>query len=596
MKHEENGRRDWSKGLLLLAPALLVAYLVIPPLILLIASSLRVVAGGLPFDDGSWSFANYAEVVRRPDTYQLFQNSIIYAFATVALALSLSAVIVWLIERTDLPGKATIFALVMLPIAIPGLVKAIGWSLLANPNMGLLNSYLRLTFNSSDNIGPLNIYSLPGLVFVSALSHVPSVTLMIAGAFRNFDPAFEEAGQMSGAGWLVTQLRISLPLLKPSLLAAFIYFFAYGLEDFQIPSVLGMNAGIQVFSTRIYLATHPARGLPDFGLASAYSMFLFLIALGLIMAYRRMLGRAGRFAVISGKGYRPVVVALGPWKYVAIGGIVIYLLLAAVLPILTLLWVSLQPFVTLPTAASFKRLSLINYLDVMDGSQFQTALINTLIIGPIVATLTMTLGTLVAWNAARGAFRLAALPDTLAFMNMSVPTVVFGLAIIFLYLGVPILRPVYGTIWILIIAFTTRYLTYSTRLMSATVIQIHESLEEAADMSGASRFQVLTRITVPLMLPSILNGWLWVAVQAFRESTLAVMLLTPANVVLASLIWSRWQEGSGYGAVAAISLMSVALTGVLALASRAAFVTKLASRLASSASGNPQLAVHDAAN
>ena len=250
---------------------------------------------------------------------------------------------------------------------------------------------------------------------------------------------------------------------------------------------------------------------------------------------------------------------------------------------------------TLPSANAWRRLSLINYRDVFDASQFQAALVNTLMIGPIVATLTMGLGSIVAWNAARSGSRLAAAPDTLAFLNLSVPTVVFGLALIFLYLGIPLLRPIYGTVWILVIAFTTRYLTYATRLMSATVVQVHESLEESAAICGATRWQVLTRISFPLVMPSIINGWLWVAVQALRESTVAVMLMTPANVVLASLIWSRWQEGSGYGSVAAISLMSVALTGALALLSRLAFMSRPLSRSANIGDRN-NLATQDAAH
>jgi iron(III) transport system permease protein len=180
----------------------------------------------------------------------------------------------------------------------------------------------------------------------------------------------------------------------------------------------------------------------------------------------------------------------------------------------------------------------------------------------------------------------------LTFVNLAIPTVVLGLAILFIYLGIPALRPVYGTIWILVIAFTTRYITYATRLMGGAVIQIHKQLEEAADMSGASPWQTFSRITLPLLLPSFCNGWLWVAVQALREATLAVMLLTPANVVLASLIWSQWQEGSGYGAVAAVSLLTIALTGLLALVSRVTFLNRLGSKAqATSAVSEPAIAL-----
>jgi iron(III) transport system permease protein len=582
------GSRKFSiSGIVLtVLPAAAVAYLVLPPLILLVVSSINSTADQLPLEGGAWTLANYARVLGSAETYLLFERSLTYALATVVIALATSALLVWLIERTDLPARNAVFGLIMLPMAIPAMAKAIGWSLLANPNVGLLNVLLRNVYEPSDGFGPLNIYSLPGIIFVSSLSHVPSVTLMIAGAFRSFDPALEEAGHMAGAHWFQTQRLISLPVLKPALFAAFIYYFAYGLEDFQIPAILGLNADIHVFSTRIYLATHPASGLPDFGLASGYSMLLLLVAIVLIVAYRRMVRRAGSFAVVSGKGYRPARMQLGRWKYLALGLLGLYLLLAAVLPILTLLWVSLQPFVAAPSLQALSRVTAANYLGVLQKGQFQVALLNTLMVAPLVATATMGLSTLVAWNSARGRSRSGTIVDFLTFISMAVPTVVLGLAILFVYLGVPALRPVYGTIWILVIAFTTRYLTYATRLMGAAVIQINKELEEAADVSGASSLQILRRVTLPLLFPSFCNGWLWVAVSSVREATLAVMLQTPANIVLASLIWSQWQEGGGYGSVAALTLLTVGLTSVLMLAARIAFSLNSRIGRAGPAAGN----------
>lgn len=568
-------RQNISAKLLFFVPAGIVVFLVGPPLILLLISTFKSTADHLPLEPGPWTLVNYLHVFSDPDTFILFHNSLLYAFATVVISVTIAAVIVWLVERTDLPARHLVFALVLLPIAIPGMVKAIGWALLGNPNMGLLNAFARSLFGLSETWGPLNIYSLGGMIFVSALSHVPSVTLMIAGAFRNFDPSLEEASEMSGAPWRKTQWFVTLPLLKPSLMAAFIYFFASGLDDFQIPAILGLNGNIHVFSTRIYLATHPARGLPDFGLASAYSMVLLLVAMISIIAYHRMMRRGERFVVVTGKGYRPVRAALGPWKYLALGGVGLYLLLAAVLPMLTLIWVSLQPFFTIPSARAFARISLTHYADLIDQGQFQLALFNTLLIAPIVASATMLLSTLVAWNAARGRFRGGEIPDFLTFINLAVPTVVFGLAVMFVYLSIPGLNVVYGTIWILVIAFTTRFLTYATRLMGGAVVQLHKELEEASEVSGASRWSGFVTVTLPLLLPSFLNGWLWVAVHSLREATLAVMLLTPANVVLASMIWTRWQEGVSYGSVAAMSVLVVAITAVMAALARLPFLNRV---------------------
>lgn len=567
-------KHDWQKfpvWLLAAMPAAIVLYLVVPPLILLVVSTFRSTADALPLEPGPFTLANYVQVFTDPDTFILFRNSLVYALATVSISLAIGVVLVWLIERTDLPAKGIILALVLLPVAIPGMVKAIGWAMLANPNMGVLNSMLRDVFGLEDRYGPINIYSLGGIIFVSALSHVPSVTLMIAGAFRSFDPVLEEAAQMSGAEWRQTQRRVTMPLLKPSLLAAFVYFFAAGLDDFQIPAILGLNADIHVFSTKIYLATNPVRGLPDYGLASTYSIVLLLVALVLIIVYRRATRESARYAVITGKGYRPSRIALGHWRYAAFAGVAVYLLLAAVLPMLTLLWVSLQPFFVVPSAAALSRLSSTHYVAMIGAGQFQNALFNTLIIAPIVATATMLLATLIAWNGSRGHVLGGVVPDVLTFINLAVPTVVFGLAILFVYLSFPLLQPIYGTIWILVIAFTTRFLTYATRLMGGAVVQIHKELEEASEMAGATRAQVFWRITLPLLRPSFLNGWLWVVVHALREATLAVMLMTPSNIVLASMIWAQWREGVSYGPVAAMSVVVVGLTSGLALLSHMVF-------------------------
>jgi iron(III) transport system permease protein len=180
----------------------------------------------------------------------------------------------------------------------------------------------------------------------------------------------------------------------------------------------------------------------------------------------------------------------------------------------------------------------------------------------------MLLSTLVAWIVNRSQVRGRSILDLLSFVNLAIPTVVFGLAVLFVYLSVPFLRPVYGTIWILALAFTARYLTYSTRLMGSAVIQLHKELEEAAQAAGASRLKTFRMIVLPLMLPSFLNGWIWVVIHCLREATIAVMLMSPANVLVSSIIWSKWREGVGYESVAAMSVLVVGTTVLVTMVSR----------------------------
>ena len=548
-----------------------VVYLVLPPIALLILSSFKSTADRLPVEPGPLTLSNYVQVLSTGDTYLLFQNSLIYAFSCVVGALAIAILMVWLTERTDLPGKNLVFTLLLMPIAMPGMVKAIGWTFLANPTNGLINVVSRELFGISGGRGPFNIYSLSGMIFVGTLSMMPSLFLMIAGAFRNFDPAFEEASEASGVSRSKSQLLITMPLLRPALFGAFIYYLASALDDFQIPAILGLNAGIRVFSTKIFLATHPDDGLPDYGLASGYGMILFVTAMILIVLYRRMMRKKQKYAVVTGKGYRPRLIPLGRWKHVALGSVALYLTLAVVLPVFILFWISLQPYVSIPSVEAMGRVTLSNYSEMLAMSHFKEAVINTIVISLIVATATMFLSTLTAWMAVRGRFPGHSLPDLLTFINTAVPSVVFALAIAFIYLSFPIL-PIYGTIWILVIAYTTRYMSYCTRLMGGAVIQIHQELEEASQTSGVSRWTTFLRVTLPLLLPSFFNGWLWVAVHALRETTIAIMLFTQTNAVVAALIWEEFQFSGGTGLVAAMSVCFTLASFILTFLGRRALL------------------------
>ncbi len=550
---------------------LIVTYLILCPVVVLIISSLKAAGDRLPLEDAPWTIRNYVNVFSAGETYVLFRNSIVYSLSSVSGALVIAAALVWLTERTDIPGRNLVFTLLLLPLGIPAMVKAIGWSFLASPTIGWINVLLRNILNSETRAGPLNIYSLAGIIFVSTLSLVPSIMLLIAGAFRNFDPSFEEASDACGASKARSQFRITIPLLRPALVAAFIYFFATVLDDFQIPAILGLSAGIRVFSTKIFLATHPNNGLPDFGLASGYGMVLFSVALVLIVIYRKVVSKQHRYSVVTGKAYRPRLIHLGKWKYIALAGVAIYLLLSVALPLFILLWVSLQPYITVPSVSGLESMTTKNYAALVGLDQFRKAAMNSGFVALVVPTVTMLVSTLTSWMAVRGQHWSGSIADFLTFLNTAVPSIVFAVAIMFVYLSFPIV-PIYGSIWIIIIAFVTRYMSYSNRLMGAAVIQIHRELEEASEVSGASQRTTFFRVTLPLLLPSFLNGWLWVAVHALKEGTIAVMLMTPANVVVAALIWETFHEGGNHGLVGAMSIIITLVSFFLTLLARKALI------------------------
>ncbi len=546
----------------------LVLVLVAVPLAMLLFSSVRSTADVLPFEATTFTLANYATVFLDSRTYELLFNTFSFGLGAVLLGLVIASAFAWLLERTNLPARQLAYACVLAPMAIPPMMIAIAWILLASPSIGLVNIVLRSASGGGDQ-GPFDIYSLGGMVFVSALAFVPSMFLMISGAFRNLDPAMEDAARMSGAGRLVVLRHITLPLLRPALLAATIYFAVVVVGAFDIPAFLGLTTGIHVFSTKIYLATHPQIGLPDYGLASTYAVIMLALAVVLIAVYRRCTQNAASFATVTGKGYRPQPIDLGGWRFLALAAMVSYLLLAVVLPLAILVWASLLPYYSPPSLATLPRLSFENYVRAWNYPGMRDILRNSLLVLVATATITMAVTLITSWLAVRGRARLSSLPDTVAFLNIGIPGIVLALGMIFVFLTVPI--PIYGTIWIIVVALTAHFLPFGSRVLGAAILQVHSELEEAARMSGASWWTTLRRIVVPLLLPALVNAWVWVAVHAVRELGISLLLFTRGNGVLSTLIWTSFEQEARVGFAATLGVVLVLLSLGIALVARSIY-------------------------
>jgi iron(III) transport system permease protein len=429
-------------------------------------------------------------------------------------------------------------------MTIPSLLSAIAWIQLLDPRTGLVNVAVRAVFGLSSDTGPFDIYSLYGMCFVQGLRLVPSAYLMVAASFRAMDPSLEEQSAMAGRGVARTTLRITLPIMRPALLAALIYFIIVVIESFDIPGLLGFTARIRVLSTAIYWATHSEVGLPDYGLASTLGMIVLAAALILMWIYQRLTAHQERFATITGKGYRPRQVSLGGWSGPAAVFCFGYIFVAVFLPFVMLLWTSVQPFYAIPSAESLSRVSFDGYFSIWRDGSVVRAVRNTIVLALVTSLATMTLAVLVSWfvvrrqNTGRG---LATYLATVSFLPQCVPSIVIGLAFIFVYVRFPI--PLYGTLWIIALAMTTRYLAFSSRTTTAALVQVHGELEEASQMSGAHWLKTLRRITVPLLAPALINVFLWVAVHAMQELSMAIMLYNPDTVVVSTMIWSMWQNG-----------------------------------------------------
>lgn len=546
-----------------------VSYLVLVPLLMLLYASVKSTEDKLPFESTVTTLANYAVIFTSPSIPPIIWNTLLFTVGSLAVGMPLAISFAWLLERTSMPGRRWISTAILVPMTIPSLLSAIAWIQLLDPRIGLVNVMTRWLLGMKADTGPFDIYTIYGMCFVQGLRLVPSAYLMIAASFRAMDPSLEEQSAMSGQNPLQTTMRITLPIMRPALLAALIYFIIVVIESFDIPGLLGFTARIRVLSTAIYWATHSEVGLPDYGLASALGTLVLAAAMGLMWFYHRFTAHQERFATITGKGYRPRQIELGGWSVLALMVCGFYIVLAVFLPFLILLWTSVQPFYSVPSAESLARVSLESYWSVWRQSGVVRAAWNTLILALATSFATIILSVLVSWfvvRRKREAPRLASYLSTVSFLPQGMPSIVIGLAFIFLYVRFPI--PIYGTLWIIALALTTNYLAYSSRATTSALMQVHGELEEASQMSGAPWLRTLRRITMPLLAPAMINVFLWVAVHAMQELSIALMLYNPDTVVFSTVVWTLWQSGRSAEA-AVLGVMLIVASAILLLAGQA---------------------------
>jgi iron(III) transport system permease protein len=562
-----------TRAFVLVLTTAIVSYLVLLPLFMLLYASVKSTEDKLPFESTATTLGNYVAIFTSPATLPIFLNTLIFTIGSLAVGLPAAILLAWLLERTAIPARAWVANLILVPMTIPSLLSAIAWIQLLDPRIGLVNVIFRGVTGSSSDMGPFDIYTLTGMCFVQGLRLVPSAYLMIAASFRAMDPSLEEQSAMAGQNVARTTLRVTLPIMRPALLAALIYFIIVVIESFDIPGLLGFTARIRVLSTAIYWATHSEVGLPDYGLASALGAIILVVALILMWIYRRLTLHQERFATVTGKGYRPRQVNLGPWTVPAALFCWVYVLIAVLLPFAMLVWTSLQPFYATPSGESWRRATLDGYLNIWQDGSVVRALSNTLVLAVVTSVATILLAILVSWFVVRQRPAGASMANylaTVSFLPQCVPSIVIGLALIFVYVRFPI--PIYGTLWIIALAMITRYLAFSSRATTASLIQVHGELEEASQMAGAPWIRTLRRITMPLLAPAMINVFLWVAVHAMQELSMALMLYTPDTVVISTMIWSMWQNGRTADAavlgVILILLSALLLLGAQAVASR----------------------------
>jgi len=486
---------------------------------------------------------------------EMMANSLAFAFGSCIVSLTIGSVLAYLIVRTDVPGKPLMFAASLVPLIIPGILHTIAWVFLLDPNVGIANTWF---IEKIDGGHPFNVFSIPGMIWIEGLHLAPLVFLLMAAALRSMDPWLEESAIMSGASLPTVFRRITLPLVKPALYAGALIMVVRGLESFEVPAVVGLRNHIWVYTSKIWQTLNDA--LPNYGRAGAYAMtLLVLTSIGVWFSSR--LSRRGRsYQTVTGKGFRPHPVRLGVWRVPATLFIVLYFLIAVVLPILVLVYASSQPFYAPPSHYTLTHMSWANYHQELHEPVLRHAVMNSIYLGIGAATTVMLLTAVASWLVVRTRVPGRWILDNLAFLPLTIPGLVLGVALLVVYLRIPL--PIYGTLWILFIAYLTRYMPYGMRYSSTSMFQIGRELEESAMMSGASWWHTFRRIVVPLLWPGMLAGWIYIVIVSFRELGATVLLYSPGKEVLSIVIWEQWRDGL-QSEVAALGVMLIAALVVL---------------------------------
>ena len=539
----------------LIIVSVITGYLVLPPLYSVLQTSLFTTKLTGELDE--FTLRYYEELFRELQVLGPFLNTVYFSIGSALFATIIGGVVAWVVTRTDTPLRGLGYFTAFASFGTPFILYTIGWLLLLG-KAGPVNYWLRTLLNQSGPV--LNVYSLWGMILIESFLWSPFVFLMLAASFRSMDPSLEEASAACGARLWQTLRRVSLRLMLPAFFSVILLIFIRSFESFEIPALVGLPGDIRVLTTSIYLDSQ--RMPPTYGRAGAFSVLLMLVVAATLYLYFRVTREGDKFHTVTGKGYRPTVIQLGGWRYVTAALLLLYSFVLLVLPFLIVLWASLLPFYMQPSLEAFSLFTLKNFVTAIHFPKITDSIKNSVLLGLGSATVVMLLTTFASWILVRTKLRGRWLLDLLTTLPLLFPGIVMGLAIMRFYLLVPI--PIYGTLWILLVAFITRYIPYGIRYTHSGLLQLHRELEEAAYTSGASWSNAMRRITLPLLTPSFLGGWVFVFLLSAKELSMSILLAGPQTPVVSVAIFELWENGqvgelAAFGVIWTVILVSVAI-------------------------------------
>ena len=515
---------------LLLACALFILVLVVYPLWQVFYRSF--------LHQGLFSLHNYQKVFTNSTYYRALLNSVWTSVAAAVLCMVMGTIFAFLVVRTNLPYKKSLLTLIVLPYAIPSFFSAIAWIQLLGPQGYLTRFFLNLTGWETP---PWNLYSPGGIVFVLTMHYFVLVFITVAGALERMDASLEEAARSSGANTDRIMREITLPLVLPAILAGGLLAFIGSIANFGIPALLGMRARFFVLTTSIYSAL----AIPDFALATALSGMLVMVALVFLIFQLWLQRGEGKYTVIAGKSVHPAELKLGSARTVIFLCASMFVFFVSIVPILSMfLTASLKYWGAPLVATSF---TLDHFVYVLNLETGKRAIFNSLILAAVAATVTMFIGTIISYMHVKTKLRGSRLLDLLATVPYAVPHTVIAIAVILAWSRPPV--SLYGTLWIILAAYLAIYIPFAVRTTNSTLQQIHDSLEEAARVSGAGLFERLRDVILPLSRPGMIAGWILVFMPALRELTISILLYAHGTETIGVVVYNL--QDAGYREVAA---------------------------------------------
>ena len=536
-------RKIGAAELVLVFSVLVLVVVVAVPVVLILATAF--------FDDGKFNIAGVSKVLSDPDTYQALLNSVKIALGTTLLSTVIGVFFAWLVARTDLPFKRAMKALFLVPFMLPSFIGALAWKILLSPRSGYVNKLLMAAFGLDK--APIDILTLGGIIAIETMYLFPFVFLQVTGALERMDPTLEESARISGAGlWKITT-RITLPLVMPSILAGGLLVCLYSLSHFGVPAILGTEKGIYNIPTKIYERIYASGG--SFGAIRTGTILstILVIAAALILKLQDLLLKKGQFQVIAGKSMRPVLLKLRGLKWPLLAVSVVYILITVVMPTVTIFLVGGLKTYGLPIAA--QNMTWRNYTQIFKWKMTLDAIWNSLYLSLGAAFVTMLAGTMISYVIVKMKPKGKFILEFLGVLPFSLPGTVIAIGVILTWSGRFGVN-LYNTPWIIFVAYVARYMAFSLKSNSAALSQVSDSLEEASRACGATHFQALKDIVIPLIRPGMISAFFLIFLPALRELTTSVLLYGPTTRTIGVAIYALNEDGE---TVRAAALAAVAL-------------------------------------